>query len=795
MTFWFPVGGYDLKSFFILALLVSCFVIGCAVKAPDPVSIEIDYRKVDYLADVKPILDKRCVVCHSCYNSPCQLKLSSYEGLDRGASKKQIYNATRLKTMDPTRLFVDAETTEEWRKKDFFSVTDNSATVGFNNSIMLQLLSHKMKNPKSTGDYFSEKDDLSCVETGAELGKYLKEHPNQGMPFGFPPLKKEEFETIALWLSQGAKGPSPSEQEQLTSPKPLDAQAIDRWEKFLNKPDAKHGMTARYLYEHLFLAHLDFKTGSNEFFELVRSKTAPGEPIQLIATVRPYEDPGVEQVYYRFRKIYSTIVHKTHMVFPLDDAQLHRFEQLFIQPEWLQPPHMVSYEARFSANPFRSFEQIPPRSRYQFLLDNAHYIIMTFIRGPVCRGQVALNVVHDHFWVMFVDPDHDLSVKYPGFLKQQSDNLKMPNANGSNFGNFNILKDEYRKAAYRFSEERQAYYSSHHYNGLNYDAVWKGERAVDSPILTIYRHFDSASVLKGVLGGLPETMWVIDYPLLERIYYALVAGFDVYGTLSHQLATRLYMDSLRLEGESMFLDFMPQDQRKQMLDKWYTGVNPKDVNYVPADMPSGIAFISDDPKREFIETLVKRHILPETEIAFDRANYVVAGEEHPPLPEKYLTPDDYLQGFRAISKPGTAFFKAITDNNLNLGYVRVRLPEKEDFVFTIVINRWHDNVAFLFSEDETFAHEKDQADFIKGFVGSYPNSFIDISVEELPDFFDLIANFDGSEEDIALLREYVVNRADDDFWEEYDWFQQRFKKNQPVQSGIFDLNRYYYRAL
>jgi len=375
-----------MRNLFVLTLLISCFIVGCAVKAPPPVPIEIDYRKVDFLADVKPLLDKRCVVCHSCYNSPCQLKFSSFEGLDRGASKKAVYNATRLKTMDPTRLFVDGESTEEWRKKDFFSITENSAKVGFNNSLMLQLLSHKMKNPQSSGEYFSEAEDLTCSQNGAELGKYLKEHPNRGMPFGFPPLKQAEFETIALWLSQGANGPSPAEQEQLTSPKPQDGLAISRWESFLNRPDAKHGMTARYLYEHFFLAHLNFAQGSTEFFELVRSKSAPGQPIELVATVRPYDDPGVEQVYYRFRKIHSTIVHKTHMVVTLDDAQLARTKQLFIQPEWLQPPHRVGYDPALSANPFRSFEQIPPRSRYQFLLDNAQYVIMTFIRGPVCRG-------------------------------------------------------------------------------------------------------------------------------------------------------------------------------------------------------------------------------------------------------------------------------------------------------------------------------------------------------------------------------------------------------------------------
>ena len=211
-------------------------------------------------------------------------------------------------------------------------------------------------------------------------------------------------------------------------------------------------------------------------------------------------------------------------------------------------------------------------------------------------------------------------------------------------------------------------------------------------------------------------------------------------------------------------------------------------------MPSGIDFSTSDPKREFIETLVKKHIRPDIGIEFDKANYVAASEEYPQLPAQYQTNADYLQGFRAISKPGTAFFKAITDNQFNLAPVRIRLPDKEDFVFTIVVNRWHDSVAFPFSENKTFEHEKDQANFIKGFVGSYPNIFLDLQVDDVPDFFARIANFKGSEEDIAGMRKYVVNRANDDFWERYDWFQQRFKKDQPVQAGLFDLNRYYSRA-
>jgi hypothetical protein len=778
----------------LLALIAAILIAGCALKTLPPVAIRIPTRTIDYLSEVKPILDRRCAVCHSCYNSPCQLKLDSFEGADRGATKRAIYNASRLTTMDPTRLFMDARTTGEWRKKQFFSVTESSVGNELNDSIMIQMLSHKMKNPKSSGEYQAEADDLTCSENREELAGYLEKHPNNGMPFGFPPLKQDEFETIAGWLAQGARGPSAAQQEQLITPKPEDSRAIQRWESFLNRADAKHVMTARYLYEHLFLAHINFGTASNEFFELVRSRTAPGEPVEVIPTVRPYDDPGSGRFFYRFRKIHSTIVHKTHMVFDLDDAQFQRIDELFIRPSWQQPPHVVSYEPVMSANPFVAFEQIPLRSRYRFLLDNSLYTIMTFIHGPVCKGQIALNVIDDHFWVMFMDPDHDLSVVYPGFLRLHADRLRMPIEEGSDQHIFSALTDEHRKAVVEFYRARQDYYAANCYAGLDYDFIWKGNRPTDAPLLTVYRHFNSASVHKGALGNLPKTMWVIDYPLLERIYYALVAGFDVYGTAGHQLAVRLYMDALRVEGESNFLDFLPPARRRELMTSWYKGYDLKKVNYYPSLLPAGITFTGDDPKREFVEQVVKKHLLPAAGIGFDPINYLPAGTDYPQLPTHYSTREDCLRAFTALSRPGTPFFSLINETNANLAYLRIRLKSGRDIAGSIVINRWHDNVAFMLGEDGRLDASKDSADFIPALIGSYPNYFVDVAEEDLPDFFDLLANFSGSARDMERVAKYGINRADDRLWETYDWFQKRFLEDEPVKGGLFDLNRYYYRA-
>ncbi|MEE4242701.1 MAG: fatty acid cis/trans isomerase [Desulfopila sp.] len=789
--FHYKNSGYTMKMtrFCLLFLVLACT--GCMKRELPLVLVDIPAHQVSYLGEVKPILDKRCVVCHSCYNSPCQLKLSSYEGLDRGASKKAVYNAKRLKTMDPSRLFTDALTTAEWREKEFFSVTENGSQGRLNDSIMLQLLSHKMANPVSKGEYFSEADDLTCSANGGELSSYLQKHPNGGMPFGFPPLKKQEFSIIAGWIAQGANGPDPAEQYQLETPSQHDAEHIKKWEIFLNKSGAKHVMTARYLYEHFFLAHVHFGGSSTDFFEIIRSSTPPGEPLSIIPTVRPYDSPGGE-FYYRFRKIHSTIVYKTHMVVSFDDAVLQRYHDLFITPDWLEEPHVMDYGEEESADPFLTFEQIPPLSRYRFLLDNVHYIIMTFIRGPVCKGQVALNVINDHFWLFFLDPEADLTVKYPAFLKLHREKLRMPAQKGSNTGLLKALTNPYHDLAMEYNKARQDLYMTHHYKGIGYEAVWKGERLADAPVLTVFRHFDSASVHRGALGDLPKTLWVIDYPLLERIYYSLVAGFDVYGNAWHQLSTRLYMDALRREGESNFLDFLPRHWRLEIMQDWYRGMDFFHVRYQASEMPAAIQFVTDDPKREFAVNLLRNHFPEEMGLSLDPVNFQEG--PYPNIPEVPGDLKGFLQALHSASAPGSSFFTRVSDHNANVAYIRIKVVGGDDLVISAVIHRWHDNVTFLFGEKNALDPVRDTADFFEGFIGSYPNYFFVVDSKDVAEFAGILANYRGSEEDVLRLGKFGVNRSDENFWEAFDWFQERFLAGDPLRAGFFDLNRYYHKT-
>ncbi len=781
-----------------LLLHVSIFMLimsGCTYTPPSPVKVQTTSKKVDYLSEVKPILDKRCVVCHSCYNAPCQLKLSSFDGLERGATKAKVYMAERLSAQEQSRLFIDAHDEEGWRKKDFFSVTDNNAVEGFNDSIMMHLLQEKVNNPKIEGEYRPETEELICSRNQEEVGEYLEKKEHRGMPYGFPAMSDKEFSTLKNWLAQGAHGPSEAEIKAYKTPSKEAAKSIAKWEAFLNQGDAKHAMTARYLYEHLYLAHANFGNSNKEFFELVRSRTPSPQPVDVIESIRPYDNPGVDKFYYRFRKIYSTIVHKTHMVVTMDDAYLKNVQELFIDTPWMEKPHIEGYDPKRSANAFLVYAQIPPKVRYQYLLDNAHYIIMTFIRGPVCRGQIALAAIHDDFWVMFQDPEYDVSVLRPSLLLEESENLRVPTELGSNASVLDTFSDQYLDDYTSYFQEKQRVLDEMFPKGMGIESIYKGRRASDAPIMTIYRHFDSASVHRGAIGSLPRTGWVIDYSHLERIYYNLVAGFDVFGNVAHQVQVRRYMDFLRYEGELNFIAYLPKEKQLKTFKLWNKG--DSDIEALKSlhnKRPTAVKYKTDTSAQEFLESVVNTHILKETGIKFDSINYYALGKKRPELPTSFKSDEDIRNGFRALTAPGTGFIKQVVDFGANTIYIRLDMNDGRHVMGTMVINRWHDNVNSFLSVDTTLDSAKDSIDFQLGPVGSYPNAFFIVKEDDMKDFFDMLMHFKHSEKYHTLFKKFAISRSDKNFWNVYDWFQENFDKTQPLVSGKFDLNRYYHKA-
>ena len=436
----------------VLLVLAAC--------TSNPPSVTAEQSRVDYgllltmpeepiaFADqVRPVLERRCVVCHGCADAPCQLKLSSYEGIDRGANRERVYNGARLIGIPPTRLFIDAHSTPEWRNLGFHAVLAEDAATPeqqLEESVLYQLLRLKQLNPQPRTGMLPDSMDVSLdreqvCTTREKFDEYAAEHPGWGMPYAMPNLSDEEYRTLVQWLAQGA--PAPAE----TLPSAATSEQIVRWEAFLNESSLKQQLTSRYLYEHLFQAHINFAgSPTREFYRLVRSSTPPGQPIVEIATLRPYDSPGNAPFYYRLRHYPASIVAKSHMVYEFSDARLARYRELFIDPDYTVTS-LPSYEASVASNPFKSFREIPVKSRYRFLLDDAHFIIEGFIKGPVCRGQIALNVIEDRFWVVFAEPDADLASSREEFLDEMADYLELPSERGDTLRILAVWRDYARR--------------------------------------------------------------------------------------------------------------------------------------------------------------------------------------------------------------------------------------------------------------------------------------------------------------------------------------------------------------
>ena len=61
--------------------------------------------------------------------------------------------------------------------------------------------------------------------------------------------------------------------------------------------------------------------------------------------------------------------------------------------------------------------------------------------------------------------------------------------------------------------------------------IWNGDGNNKNAMLTIFRHFDNSTVVKGWQGQYPKTYWVLNYPLFEKIHYLLVVDFNVFGVM------------------------------------------------------------------------------------------------------------------------------------------------------------------------------------------------------------------------------------------------------------------------
>lgn len=790
-----------------LLVLLSCMLLGAAAvgalraRPAPPVDPTLAATRYDHAAPVpagapsfqhavRPLLEQRCVVCHGCFDAPCQLKLSSWAGIARGLSSAPVYDGTRLTDAPTTRLGMDAQRASQWRGRGFSPVLDESPSSGPNpspgdaaaraldRSLLWQTLQLKQAQPLPATPVLHARDfDFSLNRSAAcstreGYDAFARAHPQAGMPYGLPGLRPQELQLVSRWLQAGAP-------DEGLPPPPAAVQAqVQQWERFLNGQGLREQLMARYLYEHLFLGRLVFEgDGERHGFKLVRSATPPGpQPAQPVATRRPFDDPGLPRPWYRLVRDDETVLAKTHMPYVLSPARMARWRQWFLAGQ-AELTALPDYRSDSAANPFRTFAALPLQARYRFLLDDAGYFIMNFIKGPVCRGQIALNVIRDRFWVFFVDPESSADDDAAQALLRAGRVMKLPASEGPDAGLLawrEVARSEDELLALKTQALAQRYGGS---RPITLDFIWRGDGHNTNAALTIFRHFDSATVERGLVGEPPLTAWVIGYPLLERIYYLLAAGFDVYGNMAHQLQTRLAMDFLRMEGEANFLMLLPQAARLPLRDRWYEGASDEVRQRVLGgayrfDAESGVRYAPGKDVQLQLYAQLQQHLRGalDTRLALGPAQLPDAAER---------------RGLQQLAAVRGAALQWLPEAVV----LRVDAPGAAARYFSVLRNTAHRNVSTLLFEEAQLRPADNNLTVVPGIVGAYPNALWRARRDELPALAAAVAALRSEADYGALADRFAVRRTHPDFWSASDALMQAYREGQPDEAGLLDWSR------
>ncbi len=777
-------------AWLLLAVLAGLLILtGCDEKSATVIRAgPAPSASPDYVSDIQPIFNRRCIACHGCLGSPCNVKLDSFRGADRGGFGVNPYSS-HIEASPRVGMDV-AQTREQWRQRGFYSVLDRegNASDRLNWSLLYKMVvagqqhNHPGFSREAVMPLYAKRYEHQCPATPKALDDYLEANPAAGMPFGLPAIDSADLEKLAAWVGSGSPGPTQEEMQQAATVS--SKEAVIEWEAFFNGPDPRSRLVARYIFDHVYQASLVLEESPGDFFRLVRSKapasqpatggtTAIDPPIEVIDTPLPYDDPysyaGVDRFQYRLQKVTTPRVQKNHFVWRLNKASLAHLKELFLKRDWdatqnLNPPWGVG-------NPFLIFRAIPAEARSLFLLENAEVIVGGITYGPVCLGQTATYAVKDQFWVYFLDPRYDPSVRNPQLGLETWSAMMDPLPRGDA-----EYAEAYAKAQRRLTP-----------GGLTLDAVWNGDGKNPNAWLTVLRHETNVSVMKGRQGGIPRSQWLVSYSGLERLYYDTVASYKYWGGDLGKLETLVFFNFLRQEMEDNFLLLLPPKERGPIRQSWSQGIPGAIgrflVPFPDRNLPGGVEGGQPQSVLQLVDRLQAR-MGPAISGPLDALN---------PRIKPKISLDVPIASFEQWDKAISVLTQttAYKFPRFLPSVVLVRVNGGEDSkVYSLIANRVYKTQFDLFFQNGEALPDEDTMSVYSTIVGGFPNLFMELDLAQAPAFLKELRSVRSLEDWTALRNRYGVLRNSARFWSALDWFNDWNFKNRGEEAGYLDLSYY-----
>jgi hypothetical protein len=227
---------------------------------------------------------------------------------------------------------------------------------------------------------------------------------------------------------------------------------------------------------------------------------------------------------------------------------------------------------------------------------------------------------------------------------------------------------------------------------------------------------------------------------------------------------------------------------------WYLGGPITDLKYryvfplVDSTAPTSVIYRGEaNAKAERVERMLNEYLPPQVRGLPNALNWKIL-----PLPgntgmaPELTGPKQALRKIASIkSTSSTPFARFLPD----LGIALVRGKDGHTRLYSLVRNREHANVSWMFGESERLALQEDSLSVRAGVLGAYPNMFFVVPEPEIDLFSSTVARVKSAADYERLVDNFGVRRSNENFWSVYDAINATHVASDPVRSRILDFTR------
>jgi hypothetical protein len=127
-------------------------------------------------------------------------------------------------------------------------------------------------------------------------------------------------------------------------------------------------------------------------------------------------------------------------------------------------------------------------------------------------------------------------------------------------------------------------------------------------------------------------------------------------------------------------------------------------------------------------------------------------------------------------------------------YLKINNTQGEPWVYSIIVDRAYSSNDVIATESLTREPDQDLLTLYRGFVGAYPNVFLELNENQSSTFISDIKEINSQKAWKHFVGKYGISRNSADFWPFFDWIHEWKAKPHPgvapVMQGIVDVGQY-----